>query len=555
MKKQHDNQKNKLIVTLSLLLIIGFLITSLLSYYVSKASLRSQIESSGLPLTSDNIYAEIKREMLRPIYISSFMANDTFLKDWIISEEKDVSKIIKYLAEIKTKFNTLTSFLVSDKTLIYYQSQGILKKVNPNEERDIWYFRVREMETEYEINVDPDLANNDITTVFINYKSYDYDGNFLGAVGVGLTIRSISEMIEEYSKKYDRRIYLVNQDGDIILRNLSFPNEIENIYEGKWLEAISDNLLNNSKNSLQYVHKRKVVHLNTRFIPELNLYLFVEQTETGILENLNYALLFNLAICAFITAIVIYITSITIKAYRKNSRKQQTEISDKNDELEKKNSELEQAIIEKTEALDKNILLMREMNHRVKNNLATIQSLLRIQSQQTMDEKSRMVLIESESRLKSITHLHQMLSQNVDLNKVNVVSYIHKLVNDITNAFDIDTTKIKIEMDIQEVDLDMNILVPFALILNELITNAFKYAFEGRDKGVLQIKLAFLNDDQMELTVQDDGKGLPSNFNPETIESLGTTIIRLLVEQIKGELKFCSEPGKGTLFKVTFTKK
>lgn len=555
MKKQHDNQKNKLIVTLSLLLIIGFLITSLLSYYVSKASLRSQIESSGLPLTSDNIYAEIKREMLRPIYISSFMANDTFLKDWIISEEKDVSKITKYLAEIKTKFNTLTSFLVSDKTLIYYQSQGILKKVNPNEERDIWYFRVREMETEYEINVDPDLANNDITTVFINYKSYDYDGNFLGAVGVGLTIRSISEMIEEYSKKYDRRIYLVNQDGDIILRNLSFPNEIENIYEGKWLEAISDNLLNNSKNSLQYVHKRKVVHLNTRFIPELNLYLFVEQTETGILENLNYALLFNLAICAFITAIVIYITSITIKAYRKNSRKQQTEISDKNDELEKKNSELEQAIIEKTEALDKNILLMREMNHRVKNNLATIQSLLRIQSQQTMDEKSRMVLIESESRLKSITHLHQMLSQNVDLNKVNVVSYIHKLVNDITNAFDIDTTKIKIEMDIQEVDLDMNILVPFALILNELITNAFKYAFEGRDKGVLQIKLAFLNDDQMELTVQDDGKGLPSNFNPETIESLGTTIIRLLVEQIKGELKFCSEPGKGTLFKVTFTKK
>lgn len=544
-----------MIVTLSLLLIIGFLITSLLSYYVSKASLRSQIESSGLPLTSDNIYAEIKREMLRPIYISSFMANDTFLKDWIISEEKDVSKITKYLAEIKTKFNTLTSFLVSDKTLIYYQSQGILKKVNPNEERDIWYFRVREMETEYEINVDPDLANNDITTVFINYKSYDYDGNFLGAVGVGLTIRSISEMIEEYSKKYDRRIYLVNQDGDIILRNLSFPNEIENIYEGKWLEAISDNLLNNSKNSLQYVHKRKVVHLNTRFIPELNLYLFVEQTETGILENLNYALLFNLAICAFITAIVIYITSITIKAYRKNSRKQQTEISDKNDELEKKNSELEQAIIEKTEALDKNILLMREMNHRVKNNLATIQSLLRIQSQQTMDEKSRMVLIESESRLKSITHLHQMLSQNVDLNKVNVVSYIHKLVNDITNAFDIDTTKIKIEMDIQEVDLDMNILVPFALILNELITNAFKYAFEGRDKGVLQIKLAFLNDDQMELTVQDDGKGLPSNFNPETIESLGTTIIRLLVEQIKGELKFCSEPGKGTLFKVTFTKK
>ncbi|MDO9577040.1 MAG: sensor histidine kinase, partial [Candidatus Cloacimonadales bacterium] len=205
-------------------------------------------------------------------------------------------------------------------------------------------------------------------------------------------------------------------------------------------------------------------------------------------------------------------------------------------------------------ALNRNILLMREMNHRVKNNLATIQSLLRIQSQQTMDEKSRMVLIESESRLKSITHLHQMLSKDVDLNKVNVVSYIHKLVNDITSAFDNDTTKIKIEMDIQEVDLDMNILVPFALILNELITNAFKYAFKDNRKGILKISLAELNNNQVALSVQDNGVGLPPDFDPEKIDSLGTIIIRLLIEQIKGELKYSSEPGKGTIFKVSFNK-
>lgn len=553
MASAKNNQKHKLIVTLSFLLIIGFLAASLVSYYVARATLRSQIESSGLPLTVDNIHSEIKRELLQPIVISTFMANDTFLRDWIINGEKDVKIITNYLAETTSKFNTLTSFFVSDKTMIYYQSEGILKKVDPEDELDIWYFRVRKMDSEYEINVDPDMANNSIITVFINSKIYDYSGNYLGAIGVGLAIKSISAMLEEYSKKYDRSIYLVNLDGDIILHNLSFPSDIENIYNIKGLSSVANNLLVEDKNSLKYVNNKKVIHLKTRFFSELNLYLFVEQNETGILENLNYALIFNLIICALITALIIYLTSITIKSYQKITSKQQIEISIKNEELQQKNSELKQAIIGKTDALDKNILLMREMNHRVKNNLATIQSLLRIQSKQTMDEVSRQVLIESEHRIKSISHLHQMLSEKVDLSKIYVVKYVHDLVNDLTNAFDIDTSKIKIEMNIQDIDLDMNILVPFALILNELITNAFKYAFQKKEEGTLQIELTEL-DEKVELMISDNGKGLPSDFDLEHIESLGITIIRLLVEQIKGELNYSSEPGKGTSFKIKFPK-
>jgi two-component sensor histidine kinase len=554
MEKQYKKQRRKLVVTLSLLLIVGFLATSLVSYFVSRASLRSQIESTGLPLTSDNIYTEIKKELLCPIYISSFMANDTFLKEWIKNGEKDVSKITEYLVQIKRKYNTFTSFLVSENTRIYYQAHGILKKVDPKEERDVWYFRVSKMKPIYEMNFDPDMANNDTMTVFINYKIFDEDGKFLGATGIGLANRSISEKMEEFSHKYGRNIYLVNPDGKVLLHNLSFPIEINDIHEFAGLELIADNLLNTAKNSLKYIHNKKIIHLNTRYIPELNLYLFVEQTESGILENLNYTLLLSLIICALITAFVVSLTLISVKNYQKITLKQQEEISYKNDELQQKNSELESAVIEKTEALDKNILLMREMNHRVKNNLATIQSLLRIQSQETMDETSRLVLIESESRLKSITHLHQMLSKNLDLSKVNVANYIRNLVNDITKTFDIDNSKIKIEMEIQEIDLDMNILIPFALILNELLTNAFKYAFEETGEGFLQIKFSNLGDKQVELSVEDNGKGLPSDFDPQQMDSLGTTIIRLLVQQIKGELNYKSSPGKGTIFTVKFKK-
>jgi two-component sensor histidine kinase len=555
MNNLKKDRKQKLIITLSILLIIGFLVTSLVSYYVARTSLRFQIESSGLPLTSDNIYSEIKRDLLQLIFISSFMANDTFLHDWILNGEKDVGKITKYLAEIKLEYNTLTSFFVSDKSRIYYQSQGILKEINPNEERDVWYFRVRDMEPEYEINIDPDMANNDTMTVFINYKVRDSNGNYIGATGIGLAIKSISTMMEEYSQKYDRNIYLVNRAGKILLHNLSFPNSIGNIDELPDLKADSENLLSSLKNSLSYIHERKIIHLNTRYISELDLYLFVEQKESGVLESLNYSLLMNLLICAIITVIVIYLTSITIKIYQNITQKQQEEITHKNEELQLKNSELEVAIDEKTTALDKNILLMSEMNHRVKNNLAVIQSLLRIQSKEAMDEKSRLVLVESESRLKSITHLHQMLSGRIDLSRINVVKYVHDLVDDITRSFNIDTSKIKIEINIEKIDLDMNIIIPFALILNELITNAFKYAFDEDSEGKLLIYLHQLTEDKVELTVQDDGVGLPDNFDVHNLDSLGTKIISLLIEQIKGELNYSSQPNNGTTFIVEFPKK
>ena len=124
-----SSHKKKLIIALSVILIIGFLTTSLVSYFVSRASLRSQIDEMALPLTSDNIYSEIQRDLIKPVLISSFMAHDTFLIDWILGGEKNVAQITQYLKEIKTQYNTFTSFFVSEKTKIYYQAEGILKKV------------------------------------------------------------------------------------------------------------------------------------------------------------------------------------------------------------------------------------------------------------------------------------------------------------------------------------------------------------------------------------------------------------------------------------------
>ena len=153
--------KRHLVIVISLLLIVGFVLTSLASYFISINSLHDQVANNELPLTSDNIYSEIQRDLLRPVFISSLMASDTFLRDWVLRGEKDISEVTRYLKEIKERYNAFTAFFVSDKTRNYYHTDKLLKQVSPDEKRDIWYFRVQNMREPYEINVDIDMANND----------------------------------------------------------------------------------------------------------------------------------------------------------------------------------------------------------------------------------------------------------------------------------------------------------------------------------------------------------------------------------------------------------
>lgn len=172
--------KIPLLSWLAVLLVSGFLAVSLGGYYVSRDSVREGIIAHELPLAGDNVYSEIQKDLLRPIYISSVMAQDTFLRDWALDGEKDVRQITKYLNEIKTRYETITSFFISEKTRTYYHASGVLKTVRQDDPRDIWYFRVRLMQPPFEINVDPDQANRDAMTIFINYRVFDYSGNYIG---------------------------------------------------------------------------------------------------------------------------------------------------------------------------------------------------------------------------------------------------------------------------------------------------------------------------------------------------------------------------------------
>ncbi|MBF0201840.1 MAG: GGDEF domain-containing protein [Desulfamplus sp.] len=311
-----QKRRKHLMLALGTIVATGFIVTTFASYFVSKISLRDEILHNELPLTSDNIYSEIQRDLLQPIFISSLMASDTFLRDWIIAGEDDESQVIRYLKEIKERYQTVTTFFVSENTKIYYQAQGILKSVSQGDPRDAWYFRLREIPLDYEINVDPDMANMDAMTIFINYKVYDYGGSYIGATGVGMTVSAVKSLINEYQNAYDRTIYFVDQGGNVILSGSGFPGDIKNLSHVQGLDALAPEILSNSENFLHYRKSGASFLLNTRYIPEFQWYLIVEQPEARALKKIVATLLINLGLCTLITAAVLFLTHITLTAYQ-----------------------------------------------------------------------------------------------------------------------------------------------------------------------------------------------------------------------------------------------
>ena len=307
----------RLLPVISFLLIAGFLVTSLTSYYVSRSSVRSEIILNELPLTSDTIYSEIQRDLLRPVLISSLMAHDTFLRDWLLRGEEDPVEIQNYLNEIKTKHNTFTSFLVSDKSRNYYYSDGILKKISTNEIRDVWYFRVREMQDEYEINIDPDLANRDAMTIFINYRVFDYNGNYIGATGVGLTVNAVRKLINTYQEKFDRTVYFIDKTGTVKLCGANFPDNVTNIFTNQDYTGFVENFSPGTECSFKYKRNGELFHTNVRLINEFNWYLVVEQDEGRAIKNIFSTLIANLLICALVTIIVLVLVAHAVSSYQK----------------------------------------------------------------------------------------------------------------------------------------------------------------------------------------------------------------------------------------------
>ncbi|WPO50155.1 sensor domain-containing diguanylate cyclase [Pseudomonas sp. S1Bt23] len=317
-----------LIITLIALLGGGFMVTSLLSYYASRTSIRDNIVNTELPLTSDTVYSEIQKDLVRPILISSMMSRDTFMRDWVMAGERDPEQITRYLNEVMTHYGAYTAFFVSNSSLTYYHAKGVLKKIAPDTPRDAWYFRVRDMATPYEINVDPDQANQNNLTFFINYKVYDYQDNFIGAAGVGLKVDAVIKLIDRYQQRYQRSVYFVDTQGRIVLTGAEGGPQGaragQSLFELENLRDLRARLPKPHSGNYEYSAADQRHFLNVRFIPELNWYLFVDKREDSALSDIRRSLYLNLLICLAITLIVLTLLNGVVRRFQRKIETQAT---------------------------------------------------------------------------------------------------------------------------------------------------------------------------------------------------------------------------------------
>ncbi len=309
------SRKGSFIASTSLLLLLGFSAISLISYYVANSTLNQHIRTNTLPITSDNIYSEVQRDLLQPILVSSLMAQDTFVHDWIISGEADPTAITRYLKNIQDRYQAITAFFISDNSLNYYHSSGILKQVDPNNPQDDWYFRVKKLSTPFEINLDTDTADKNRTTFFVNHKVLDSENNYLGAIGVGLASEAIKDMIEVYQSRYNRQVYFVDRQGKITLHGQAL-NERTNIRQIDGLKEIATQILTSPGGSYEYRLNDKHIFLKTRYVHELDWYLLVEQEEHPE-QAVQSVLWLNLGLSIGITLIVLILAHFTLSSYQR----------------------------------------------------------------------------------------------------------------------------------------------------------------------------------------------------------------------------------------------
>lgn len=198
-------------------------------------------------------------------------------------------------------------------------------------------------------------------------------------------------------------------------------------------------------------------------------------------------------------------------------------------------------------ALAEKDILLAEIHHRVKNNLAIIASLFNLQISTVENDDARNILLESKNRVKSMALIHDRLYKSDNMSDVDFAKYTKELVDEIHFSYPSVSDSITVNTHISNIRLNVNTAIPCGLILNELLTNCYKYAFAGRQTGVIDIEFTSIGN-MLRLIVKDNGVGLKKNYKES--ESLGMVVIQSLSEQLDGEYKFSVD--NGTRFELKF---
>lgn len=294
-------------------------------------------------------------------------------------------------------------------------------------------------------------------------------------------------------------------------------------------QVYKDSVFNETKN-------RQIAELETQYETSKNdQAIAVLEQEKEIQSLLAQKQQAQISLTLFGLVILLTVAGVFYRQARLRKNYNRT-LEAKNREIEKQNGERE--------------LLLKEIHHRVKNNLQIISSLLSMQTRTMKDDKMKDAMKESQSRVKTMALIHEKLYQYENLSKINMQEYMQQLSEFLTQTYRSEK-QIEVKIEAEEINLDMDMAIPLGLITNELLSNALKYAFEDRDFGEIYIIFSEREPGQYRLCVKDTGKGLDTNLDIDKTKSLGLKLVRTLTRQINGQLTIVPNPGAS--FEIAFS--
>ncbi len=213
--------------------------------------------------------------------------------------------------------------------------------------------------------------------------------------------------------------------------------------------------------------------------------------------------------------------------------------------------ERKQAEKSQKQLLDEKDVLLRELQHRVKNNLNVVYSLLGLEIRRLKDDDAKAIFLDAQSRIQAMSKIYEKLYQSNNLELLELSSYIKDFARSVFNLYLLNSKFIQLQMQIEDIKLDLKRAVPLGLILNELLSNSLKHAFPNNQAGMISISLG-LYEDQLQLIVEDNGMGLPRDFNVETVSSMGFQLVRILAQQLDASFSISANTPQGSVFRISF---
>ncbi|MFR7591316.1 MAG: diguanylate cyclase domain-containing protein [Longibaculum sp.] len=307
-----------------LILVVGFALTAFISQQTYKPVIEDDIENIS-KLTASNIYAEIKGDMMKPLFVAQTMASDSFLKNWLYNEKKNPQdenhqkQMKEYLNTYRQKYQYDSVFTISAYSHTYFYYDGVNKIVSPKNEHDDWYYDFIDSQLPYRLNIDTDEVNTNELTVFVDCRIEGKDGELLGVTGVGVKMSRLQELLQSYETNYDLQAVLIDQTGKVTVSSDSQKIETTNVFEDPALKNFKTQILED-KDSFQmnwYPQTKTKQCIISCYIDNLNWYLIVTKDTQPLRISFQELIKKDIFIMMIVLAMLLALITLIIHWYNK----------------------------------------------------------------------------------------------------------------------------------------------------------------------------------------------------------------------------------------------